>query len=308
MAWAWDAPAGVYKNHALSGKIRQEAIADVQFMKFLRPEPGYGKRKGESITITRILKLPIAGRVSEIDRLPVGRPTIETKQVTVSEWGFKLEMTDFEKNLTHYNPTNQYQKLLRDQMSLTMDKMAADALKTTPYLYIPVTTGGVFETDGDATQQADKNIDISALRDIHDRLHGTLKTPKFRNGKYIGILSTRAARGIKNDPEYKDWLAPTTSDPLRSGQMLKDIEGFQLFETNHFDALSNGVGASSVMGEAIFFGDDPGFLAVVDEPELRTGIPEDLGRFRQTGWVGTLEAGLTWENANQARVIFATSS
>ena len=63
MAWQWDAPTGVYKNHALSSKIRQEAIADVQFMKFLRPEAGFGKGRGETITITRILKLPIAGRM-----------------------------------------------------------------------------------------------------------------------------------------------------------------------------------------------------------------------------------------------------
>ncbi len=307
MAWQWDAPTGGYKNHALSSKIRQEAIADVQFMKFLRPETGFGKGKGETITITRILKLPIAGRVSEIDRLPVGRPTIETKSVTVSEWGFKLEMTQFERHLTHYNPFDQYQKLLRDQMSLTMDVMAADALKTTPYLYIPVTTGGVFETDGSFSTTADKNLDISGLRDLHDRLAGTLKAPKFRNGKYICILSTRAARGIKNDPEYKDWSAPSTREPLLTGQLPKEIEGFQLFETNHFDALSNGVGSSSVLGEAIVFGDDPGFLAVVEQPELRAGIPEDLGRFRQTGWVGTLEAGLTWENANQARVIYVGS-
>ena len=307
MSWKWDAPTGVYRNHALSSKIRMEALEDVQFMKFLRPETGYGKHKGESITITRTLQLPIAGRVGETERLPVGRPTIETKQVNVSEWGFKLEVTDFEKNLTHFDSTNQYQKMLRDQMTLTMDKMAADALKTTPYLYIPVTTGGVFDTDGTASTTADKNLDIAGLRDLHDRMAGTLKVPKFRNGKYICILSTRAARGIKNDPEYKDYSAPNTREPIITGQLPKEIEGFQLFETNHFDALSNGVGTSSVLGEAIVFGDDPGFLAVVDEPELRTGLPEDLGRFRQIGWVGTLEAGLTWENAAQARVIFVTS-
>lgn len=306
MAWNWDAPQGVYKNHALSSNIRKEAIADTLFMRFVRPEPGYGKKKGDTITITRILKLPLATRVSEQDRLPTGRPAIQTKSVEVSEWGFKLEMTEFEKNLTHFDLTNPYQMLLRDQMSLTMDKMVADALKTTPYLFIPVTTGGVFDTDGTASTTADKNLDVDDLRSIHDELRGTLKSPPFRSGKYVGILSTRAARGIKSDPEFKDWIAPTGNEPFISG-MLKDIEGFTLFETNHFDALDNTVGTGDIMGEAIFFGADAGFLAVVDNPELRAGIPEDLGRFRQLGWVGTLEAGLTWEQSAQARVIFATS-
>jgi hypothetical protein len=87
---------------------------------------------------------------------------------------------------------------------------------------------------------------------------------------------------------------------------LKDIEGFSLFETNHFDALLNSIGGGEA-GEAVFFGDDAAFTAVVEEPELRAGQTEDLGRFRQVGWVGTLEAGLTWENAATARCIHLTS-
>lgn len=306
MAWVWSAPEGVYKNHALSSNIRKEAIADVRFMRFLRPEQGYGRGRGESVTITRILRLPLAGRVSELDRLPVGTPAISTKSLQVSEWGFKLEMTEFEKNLTHFDLTNQYQRLLRDQMSLTMDKMAADALKQTPVKYTPTSTGGVISTNGTPADTADVNLSIADLRNIHDELHGTLKCPTFRGGKYVGILSTRAARGIKNDPEYKDWFAPSTSAPLQDGR-LRDVENFALWETNHFDALANAIGASGVCGEAIFFGDDPGFLATIQEPELRAGIPEDLGRFRQVGWVGTLEAGLTWEQPSLARVIHVTS-
>ncbi len=305
MAWVWDAPTGVYKDHALSSKIRMEAIADVQFMKFVRPETGFGKGKGQSITITRVLKLPIATRVNEIDRLPSGRPLIETKSLTVSEWGFKIEMTDFEKNLTHFDIGNSFQRSLRDQMSLTMDKMVADAFLTTPYKYIPIIAGGVFDTDGTPSSTADKNLDIASLRDLHDELRGTLKCPPFRNGKYIGILSTKAARGIKNDSEYKDWLSPTTAQPLLTGQ-LRDVEGFSLFETNHFDSLPNSTPSFAGLGQAIFFGDDAAFTAVVDEPELRAGQTEDLGRFRQVGWVGTLEAGLTWENANTARAIHVT--
>lgn len=307
MAWVWDAPTGVYKDHALSSKIRQEAIADVQFMKFVRPESGYGKNKGESITITRILKLPLATRVNEIDRLPSGRPLIETKQLTVSEWGFKIEMTKFEENLAHFNMSNPFQRALRDQMSLTMDKMTADAFLTTPYKFIPVAAGSVFDTDGTPSTTADANLDIDDLRLLHDELRGTLKVPTFRNGKYIGILSTKAARGIKNDTTYKDWLSPTTAQPLLTGQ-LRDVEGFSLFETNHFDALPNAVGTGGILGEAIFFGDDAAFTAVVEEPELRAGQTEDLGRFRQVGWVGTLEAGLTWEKAATARAIHVTSA
>lgn len=304
--WVWDAPQGVYRDHALSSQIRRQAIADTQFMKFMRPEPGFGKGKGQSVTITRIMQLPLAGRVAEFDRLPNARPAINTKSIIVSEWGFKIPMTEFEKNLTFFDLSNQFQQLLRDQIQLTMDVMCAQALKNTPIKYTPVSTGGVIATNGSPGGTADVNVQIADLRAIHDELR-VLKCPYFRGGKYVGILSTQAARGIKNDPEYKDWLAPTVSEPFVTG-MLKSIEGFDLYETNNAFSLAQTVGTSTVCGEAIFFGADAGFLAVVENPELRAGIPEDLGRFREVGWVGTLEAGQTWDIASAARVVHVSSN
>lgn len=304
--WVWDSPTGVFKDHALSSRIREAAIADAQFMRFARAESGYGKGKGQSITITRVFPLPLANRISELDRLPSGRPAIDTLSITVSEWGFKIPMTEFEKNLTHFDLTNQFQRVLRDQMKLTMDDMVADAFKATPYKYIPQASGGVFDTDGTASTTADTNLSVADLRIIYDEFRD-LKVPTWKNGKYAGILSTKAARGIKNDPEYKDWQAPTTSGPFMDAR-LRDVEGFMLLETNHADALSNALGSSGVLGEAVFFGADPTVLAEVEQPELRAGIPEDLGRFRDVGWVGTIEAGLVWDTANFARVIHVTSA
>lgn len=303
--WVWDAPSGVYKDHALSSRIREAAIADAQFMRFVRPEGGFGKGKGQSITITRVFPLPLANRVTELDRLPSGRPAIDTLSIQVSEWGFKIPMTEFEKNLTHFDLTNQFQRVLRDQMKLTLDDMVATAFKATPYKFIPTATGGTFDTDGTPSTTADVNLSVADLRLIHDELRD-LKAPKFRNGKYVGILSTKAARGIKNDPEYKDWQAPTGSGPFMDAR-LRDVEGFMLIETNHADALSGALGSGGILGEAVFFGSDPAVLATVEEPELRAGIPEDLGRFRDVGWVGTLEAGLVWDTADYARVIHVTS-
>lgn len=307
MSWKYDAPTGTYKNFTLSRDLRRESMFDTQFMKFMRAEPGYGKQKGESVTITRILQLPLATRVGETDRLPSGRPAMETKQVSVSQWGFKIPMTEFEQNLGYFNIMNPFQQMLRDQIAHTMDKMAADALKLTPVKYVPTASGGTFSTNGVAATLSDRNLGVQDLRRIYDRLSDDLKAPKYRNGKYVGILSTKAARGLKNDPEYKDWIAPTSSGPLMSGQ-LKDIEGFALFESNHHNALAQLVGTSTVTGEAMFFGADAGGLVRIMDPEIRAGQPEELGTFREVGWVGTLEAFLVWEKASLARAIHLSST
>lgn len=306
MAWIWDAPSGVFKNHTLSSEIRKEAMYDVQVMKFLRPEPGYGKKKGDTITITRVMQLPVAGRVNETDVLPSGRPGINTKSLTVSEWGYKVPMTEFEQNLAFFDMSNQFQQALRDQMAITLDGMGAAALKLTPYKYTPTASGGVFSTNGSPGGTANVNLAISDLRQIRDQLRKN-KAPYYRGGRYVGILSTRAARGIKNDPEYKDWVAPHENEPEIAGR-LKDVEGFLLLETNNVFSFSDLIGTSTVAGEAVFFGQDAAFTAVVENPELRAGLPVELGRFREVGWVGTLDAGLTWDIPSLARVIHVTSN
>ncbi len=306
MSWKYDAPSNTYKNHWLSSKIREQAIADTVFMKFATQEPGFGKKKGESATITRILQLPNATRVGEVDRLPSGRPAIETKQVGIAEWGFKIPTTAFEKDLTFFDLMNPFQAALRNQINLTMDEMVADAFKLTPIKYVPLAAGPALTTNGNPNGVSDQNLMVSDLREIHDYLRGTLKAPKYRNGKYVGILSTQAARGLKNDPEYKEWIAPTSSEPLMTG-VLKDIEGFTLIETNNSDALTDDVGASTTTGEAVFFGADAVGLLEVQAPELRMGLPDDLGRFQDIGWVAILEAFHVWESANLARVIHVTS-
>lgn len=307
--WKFHAPSGTYRNQALSTDIRRQAIADAKFMPFARNEPGFGRRRGESVTILRTLALPLATRVGESDSLPSGRAAIESKQVSVSQWGFKIPMSELEMDLSSFDLQQVQKDALRDQISLTMDKMVADAFKTAPNRYVPSVSGGTFTTNGVFSGTSDRNWGIQDLRRIYDELAGTLRAPAYRNGKYIGILSTKAARGIKNDPEYKDWIAPTSSGPLIDGR-LRDVENFHLIETNHYDALANAAGASTTTGEAMFFGADAVGLVTVRDPEIRMGVPDELGTHWEVGWVGTLESFLIWEKATagHARVIYGGSA
>jgi N4-gp56 family major capsid protein len=305
--WLYDAPSGVYKNHALSSQIREQAAADALFAQFLEPERGFGKGKGATVTIHRVLQLPLAGKVNEQDNLPTGYAAIQKVSKSVSEWGFAIELTSFEEDLAFFDLRNKQQRMLRDQMTLTMDKMSADALMGTPVCGTATSASALtMQTALSAgtlpTATAASNLTIAHLRQLHDYFRQTLKCPKFRNNRYVGILSTRGARGIKNDPEYKDWLAPTTSGPLMDG-VLRDVEGFLLYETNHADALDDDIGTAGVCGEGVFFGADAGFFATVQDPELRVGLSTDLGRKRQIGWVGTIEAGLVWDLSSTARCI-----
>ncbi len=307
--WVSDAPTGTYKNHALSSKIREKAVANSQFMMFADTEPGFGKNRGGALTITRVHDLPLATAVDEQAELPSGRPLIDTISATPVEWGYKVKLTEFEENLTHFDLRNKVQRALKNQLRLSMDKMAADAFKLTPIKCCSASTSPytlTVDTDGTMSSDPTGNLNVNLLGLMRDYLVGDLKAPPYEDGSYILIGTTKALRGIKADTTYKEWFAPTTSQPIVTGE-IKGIEGIRIIETNHFSALDNSIN-SGVTGEAILFGADAIFLASVQEPELRRGVAQDLGRFTEVGWVGTLQAGLVWTGATNARVMHWTAA
>lgn len=314
MAWTLHSPSFTYRDHTLSNEVRREAIPDALTMQFLKREGQFGKHKGDTYTMTRILRLPLASRIAELDQLPDGRPAIQTKSVSISRWGFKIPITEMEEDLTKYNLPNEFKSSLREQITLTMDVMAADALKQTPLKYVPLTTGFDLATTGTAGDTATRNVGIQDLRELWDLLRtgnrGTAApVPTFRDGSYTLIGSTRLMRGIKNDPEYKDWMAPTTSGPIKEGKLPEKVEGFRLYESNHDDAWADLAGTSTTTGEGVVFGADAAGYLDVRTPDIRMSIPvpDDLGTVRWIGWVGIMEAFLTWETAALFRAIHITS-
>jgi N4-gp56 family major capsid protein len=314
MAWALHAPTFTYRDHTLSNEVRREAIPDALTMQFLKREGQFGKGKGDTYTMTRILRLPLAARIAEMDQLPDGRPALVTKNVSISRWGFKIPITEMEEDLTKYNLPNEFKASLREQITLTMDVMAAGALKQTPWKYVPTAAGFDFATTGTAGATSDRNFGIQDLRTLWDTMRtgnggAAAPVPPMKDGSYNLIGSTRLMRGIKNDPEYKDWMAPSTSGPIKDGKLPEKVEGFRLFESNHDAAWSDLAGASTTTGEGVAFGTDAAGYLDVRTPDIRMSIPvpDDLGTVRWIGWVGIMEAFLTWETATLARAVHITS-
>ncbi|NJM93628.1 MAG: N4-gp56 family major capsid protein, partial [Cytophagales bacterium] len=257
-SWSFDAPTGAYKNHALSSKIRMAAIAETKFMQFVRPEDGYGKKKGESITITRVSNIaePTNGRLVEQVRIPEDTMSITTVSITIAEWGRAVPFTNFSQDLAHFNLENAIQKKLKEQMKLVMDAAAAAAFKTAKVCAIPDGVSSiVFDTDGTPSTTATVGVGVYHIEQIRDYMFGTLKVPPVSGDDYICICTTKFKRSLVGDPSWEKWH--TYTDPKsKYNSEVGRIENIRFIETNNFNALSNGVGTGSVLGEAIIFGDD----------------------------------------------------
>ena len=310
-SWAFDTPSGTYKNHALSSDLRVAAIALAKFMQFVSPEPGYGKKKGESITISRLADSPTGldnGRISEGRRIPEDNITLTTIAITVSEWGRAIPYTSLSEDLGKFSPANMIQRKLRDQMKLTMDIGAANAFKSAKVKAIPDgATSLVFDTDGTPSTTATVNLNVYHVERIRDYMFSTLRVPMLGDS-YVCIASTKAIRGIKDDNTWDEWHKYTDPAVKFNGEVGR-LEGIRFIETNHLSALSSSLGAGGVLGEAIFFGEDAVAMAVAQDPELRAGIPGDYGRQKAVAWYGILEFGIVWDTANagEAKIVHLTS-
>jgi N4-gp56 family major capsid protein len=311
--WTLDAPSGVFKNHALSSKIREAAVADSVFMPYVDVEPGYGKRKGENVTITRIKNIPepTTAKFSENDQIPVDQFAVNTTQIGVSYWGRAIRYTEQSDLLSHFDITDKIQRKLKQQMQLVMDTGAAGGFKLAKVKFIPTSlTGGTFDTDGTPSTTATENLTVSHVKVIRDYMSDTLHVPGWRGGqRYVCLASTKALRGIKNDPEFMAWRQYSDPKGAFDNGKIGQIENIDFIEVNHTNALSNAKGSGSVLGEAVIFGDDAVAMAVVKDPELRMALPGNFGMQYAVAWVGMLDYGIIWDTANdgEARIVHITS-
>lgn len=313
-SWTFDAPSGVYKNHAMSEKLRYAAIAETKFMQFVAPEPGFGRKSGESVTITRIstLTVPSNARLSESRRIPEDEMTLTTTSITAVEWGRSVPYTSLSDDLSEFSITNFVQRTLRDQMKLSLDSGAADAY-TSSDVKVKAIPDGVssltFDTDGTPSTAATVNLNVFHVEQIRDYMFSTLNVPALEGDDYVGLVSTKAKRGLMNDPAWEQWHRYTDPDNKFNSEIGR-LENIRFVEINNTAALSGSLGTGGVLGEALMFGQDSVAMALVEDPELRAGIPEDYGRRKSVAWYGILEFGVIWDTANagEARIVHVTSS
>ena len=314
-SWVNDGPSGVYKNHDLSSKIRMASIKEAKFMQFVTPEEGYGKKKGESVTITRVsnVTVPSDDTLGELTRVPEDTLSLSTQAITVAERGRAIPYTKLSTDLAHFDLGSAIQMKLKDQLKLRMDIAAATAFKAGKILAIPTGVAETtFETDGSASNAAASNLNMYHVESVRDYMYSTLNIAPYSGDDYVCIMITQAKRGLMRDPAWVDWKKYTDPAAKFNGEVGR-IENIRFVETNHTSALSDQKGTGSVLGECVFFGQDPVKMAVAEDPHLiaEENVGNDFGRSKSVAWYGIYGFGQIWSdsaNPGEARVVYMTST
>jgi N4-gp56 family major capsid protein len=313
-SWVFHAPSGVYKSHAMSRRLFEAAVENSLFVDHTMPADGYGRKMGESVTLTRVRNVtePVSAVLDENSRIPEDEFQLSVRSITVSELGRAIPFTSLSQDLSEYDLGNPIQRKLRNQMRLVLDTLAAAAFKRTQIKYVPTGTSGTptnnITTNGTPGAQASRNVQMFDVEQIRDYLFDTLNAEPGDNDDYVGIFRTLGLRGIKNDATWQDWHRYTDPQVKFNGEVGR-IEGVRFVESNHARALGK-IGASSALGEGVIFGADAVVIAEALAPELRAAIPSDFGRAKAVAWYGILAFEPVWDTGNQgeANIVHVSST
>lgn len=312
-SWTYDAPTGVFKNHELSSEIRFAAIQEAKFMQFVSTADGLGKKKGDTMNLTRVSNVaqPTSDILIEGVPMPEDLFSLSTQAVTVYERGRAIPFTSLDADLSYFDIENAIQRKLRDQMTLSMDSAAAAAFKIGKISAIPDGVASItFDTDGTPSTTALANLNYYHIEQIRDYMYSTLNIKPYIDGDYMVAASTKACRGVKSDPKFDDWNK-YTNPAAKHNSELGRIESCRFVEINNTTALSGSKGSGSVLGEAVFFGEDPVVMAVAEQPELRAKESGDYGRSKGVAWYGIYGYAQVWGDsatAGEARTVYVTSA
>ena len=315
--WNHDAETGVYKNHHISGQLLKVAARDFKFVPFTQKESSYGKGKGESITLIyyKPIDQPTNAQLEEETRIPIDQLTSGKQTITIKEWGRGVEYTDLAKQLSKFDPGSAAQTALIDQMKEAMDNAAATEFTGTDakLCYIPTSlTGGTMDTDGTASTSATVNFTKHHISAIRDYLIKDVHCPFYDGEHYMGLMSTKALRGLRDDKVIEAWnLYLRKGDHIYKGE-IGQIENVRFIEVTNDTALSNATGTGSVLGEGVIFGKDAVARIEIEFPHLRAqpNYTADFGRRHAVAWYGTVAFGVKFPTATdrEARIVRITSS
>lgn len=277
LLWETSGSGGYLANPRLSRSIRTAAQPMYKFRQFSRPEPGYGKGKGESILFNRVSNVVTAGGpISEQNRIPETTITVSRSQVDVQEYGNSVPWTGKLETLSEFSVDNLVTVALRNDMARVLDGAVHDVMATFPVKMIPTGTTAnpstTVDTDGTASTAATRDILPWDIKEAADYLEDVLHAEKYDGENYIAIGRTAGIRKLFDSSEFQ--TAAQYGDPNRlfAGEVGRYYHVRIVKETgSSLRTLSAGSAYSS---EMFVFGADPLVEGMALPEEIRAKIPE----------------------------------
>lgn len=318
--WAIDQDGGFLANPPLSQKLRHATQPKMQFRQITRVEPGFGKNKGEQLDFDKVMNVQTGGgKFAEENKIPETKFLIKQASLLIDQYGLSVPFTGKLEVLSEFDPRNPIQTALTNDMAKTIDKAVSDEAKTGKIIAVPTLIDTVaWDSDGTPTDTATVNINMIHIKDIVDAMKVGIfgstvlrPVPPMPDGFYVCVASVKFLRGIIDDPDFQDAADYAAPDMRLSGEIGRNpIYKVRFLEHTFTTSLSNGKGTGSVLGEAIFFGDDAIIEGVAIPEEIRAKVPTNYGLDKGIAWyfLGGWKRAWDASDDTETRIVRVTSA
>ena len=286
-----------------SKEIEFKAMPVMRFTQFATMKTELGVEAGLTISMLTYNNLKLGGKLTENSNLVTQAIGGVTKQITVSEYGNAIAVSELAVQSSFDDIMASATTLLGRDYALTIDCLLRDtALSGTNVVYANKDNGTAVTARADLT--ADCTLKVSTIKDAIEIL-STNNAPKAIGGSsWIAFVHPHQSRGLRDDNAWINASNYGAPEQLFNGEIGR-IDDCRFIETTLMcngacdeadpafkRELKKGEGSNTVnVYQAVVFGDAYYGLATSLPVELRTNGVEDFGRTRSLAWYAILGAG-----------------
>lgn len=290
-----------------SKEIEFKALPTMRFAQFATVKTELGVEAGLTISMLTYNNLALGGALTENDPLTTQALSGSSKQITVSEYGNAISVSELSVQSSFDDIMASATTLLGRDYAMTLDCVLRDcALSGTNVVYASKSNGDKVTSRVGLT--SDCTLKVSAIKDAIEIL-STNNAPKAVNGNYwVAFVHPHQSRGLRDDSAWINASNYGAPEQLFTGEIGR-IDDCRFIETT---LMCNGAcettnpaykaelakGASSgdstlatPVYQAVVFGDAYYGMAVSLPVELRTNGVQDFGRTRSLAWYSIFGVG-----------------
>ena len=297
----------------LTQKLRSISQPMFRLRQFLDVHEAIGKGRGDTWLFNKRGNVATqGGTLVETNTIPETNFVTNQGTGAITEYGNSVPFTSKLQTLGQFEIEPQTEGSLRDDMVKVLESAAGAQFVLTDFVAVTVNTASVaITTNGTATATATANLSGSNVRSIVDFMKKKL-IPKYDGRNYICVASVTALSGMHSDTGAGGWVDVSKyTDSFAKNIFAGEVGEYYMTrfveETGY---LSNAIGASSLYGQALFFGSDNVYEAVAVPEEIRVKNSMDFGRDLGLAWYALLGFKLVWSFStdSEQHIVFVTSA
>lgn len=311
-----DIGAGVLANHQISDELLEVALGECKVVKFTHDHGfGFKKNAGETVNLFHVNRLPDAlnTALQEEGQIPMRMLSFGKRSLTLTEHGEGLQFSAKLEELSKFRPNAIMKKELTQSLERALDTEASrDGFLSADVkiCFSPTSlTGGVWSTTGLPGAVATAPLTYEHCKKISAYMRDTIHVPYYRGTKggggehFVALSCNTNIESLLQDTRIEKWQQHMQQgDMLYKGEMCMTSR-IRWVEINRAMAFSNLSGTSTVLGEAVVFGDEAVARIEAVTPHLRLN-PNFGGRFATImamAWWGIYAFGPVWDSASDGK-------